>query len=60
MKQEISLHLEKNNLGINLPFEFNTVEKHKKVLENIEKNKRKAKAKTKVGVKDIIWFIVFC
>jgi hypothetical protein len=38
-------------------FEFNRAEKHRKVLENREKNKRKAKVKAKVGVKDIQWIL---
>jgi hypothetical protein len=52
MKQEISLELEKNNLGItNMPTQFNVIKKNKEILDKIEKNKRTAK--TKVGVKDI-------
>jgi hypothetical protein len=51
MKQEFSLDLEKNNLGItNMPTQFNVVKKNKEILE---KNKRTTKPK--VGVKDIQW-----
>jgi hypothetical protein len=57
MFQPANLDLEKNDLNLNLPCEFGRAQKNRKVLENLEKIKRKAKAKAKVGVKDIRWIL---